>query len=221
MTIKNPITIGERFSRLVVLEVRPTKPGGSRVLVECDCGKQKEVRFSSLRCGDTQSCGCLCSQINKSRITHGFARHAGGTSKSKVYAAWTSMVSRCTKPSSQMYPNYGARGIKICPEWMQFEKFLADMGEPESRDLSLDRIDVDGDYTATNCRWASNIEQQNNKRNSVFIEHNGKRMTVAEWARELGLKVSTLRTRLGRGLPIYQALSTKVRLHRKMKNEAT
>ena len=115
------------------------------------------------------------------------------------------MKSRCRNQNVPNYSSYGGRGIKVCSAWESFDSFLADMGEcPEG--MSIDRINVNGDYTPENCRWATRAEQANNTRANVFIEYQGKKMTRAQWERELGLGATTLRGRLRSGVPLEKAL---------------
>lgn len=116
------------------------------------------------------------------------------------YGSWTSMIRRCTKPEHPSYKNYGGRGIKVCERWMVFENFLSDVGPKPSRRHTIDRIDSDGDYEPKNCRWSTRVEQNRNKSDNVWIEHRGERRTAAEWARVLGIPLSTLRYRFRRGL---------------------
>src|SRR5690606_14083096 len=122
------------------------------------------------------------------RPTHGF-------SKTPTYKSWDSAKQRCTNPADDHWPDYGGRGIGMCARWLQsFENFLTDMGKrPDG--TTLDRLDVNGDYSPENCRWATPIEQHNNKRINTFVEYDGKRQTIAQWSRETGIHPDTLRRR--------------------------
>jgi hypothetical protein len=122
--------------------------------------------------------------------------------------AWRNMHMRCYNPRAVNYPLYGGRGISVCAEWFSFDQFLADMG-PRPAGLTLDRIDSNGDYTPTNCRWASRITQQRNTSRNVFLDINGRRATVAEWAAVSGLNVKTLRKRIQSGWPTDRLLEGK------------
>lgn len=119
------------------------------------------------------------------------------------------MKGRCLNPSYGNYANYGGRGIKVCDRWLEsFENFLADMGEAP-RGTSIDRIDNDGHYTPENCRWATDSEQQNNKRDTVLLTANGKTQTINEWAKETGLDVALIRNRIKRhGWSVEKAINT-------------
>ena len=119
------------------------------------------------------------------------------------------MHTRCTNQNSPQFHNYGGRGIKVCDRWSSFNNFLADMGEAPPG-LSLDRIDVNGDYAPGNCRWATGVQQGRNRRNNTLIEHNGARATLAEWSERTGLHRSTIKDRLAAGASTQEALdSTK------------
>ena len=138
----------------------------------------------------------LCHQTNNGRFapTHGMK----GT---KIYRIWQAMLAR-TRYGRK---DYAGRGIVVCDAWHKFENFYADMGDvPEG--MSLDRIDNNGNYEPSNCRWASHTEQMNNKRNNVFIEWNGKKQTVRQWERELNMKPTTLRSRLKYGWSLEKAM---------------
>lgn len=165
--------IGKRFERLVVMDFEGTIKGNSLWGCLCDCGNGTIVRRNPLVSGMIRSCGCLhresASKIGKlfgPKIIHGHARAI----KSPTYNSWNAMKDRCLNINHVHYPHYGGRGISICDRWMEFDKFLEDMGErPNGK--SLDRIDVDGHYEPSNCRWASQTEQiQNRRKRGYFIE---------------------------------------------------
>lgn len=126
--------------------------------------------------------------------THG---HTKGGKFTKEYAAWANMHARCYRRSSPMYHRYGGRGIAVCKRWHSFENFLSDMGEkPQGK--SLERINNDRNYSPKNCRWATSIEQNSNKSSNRFFTYNGTTMTVAAWAKKLGIHPTTLAARLRR-----------------------
>lgn len=152
--------VGKRFGRLVILEYVGKKHGNYIVRCLCDCGKEHIVRLDCLRNGDTKSCGCL----PRSSYKHGNTKN-GGT---REYHAWKSAKRRCYNPKSISYRHYGGRGIQMCPEWREnFQPFLRDMGNcPQGH--TLDRINNDGNYEPTNCRWATRKEQAQNRRQALI-----------------------------------------------------
>ncbi len=193
---------GKRFGRLVVLEYA----GEKKWKCQCDCGETTIVSGNALNSGSTKSCGCLRIETAKRAK---YVKH--GKSNSPTFIRWRSMKSRCYYPKNVGYPNYGGRGIKVCDRWLGehgFENFLADMGEAPSREYSLDRIDVNGDYTPENCRWATWKEQSNNKRNSRLITHNGRSLTIPQWCDELGFNVNVAYNRYWHGYKTYEELFT-------------
>lgn len=164
---KNLAKNGEKYNRLTVISDIYKKSGNRRYFVDvlCDCGTIKTVREYSLREGLTKSCGCLRKEntenLNKS---HGMYR-------SGAHISWTLMKQRCLNPKDPSYGNYGGRGITYDPHWESFENFYRDMGErPEG--MTLDRIDVNGNYTKENCRWALDSVQAHNRRKMKFLGDN-------------------------------------------------
>ena len=124
------------------------------------------------------------------------------------YRCWANMLDRCIDPSDRNYGNYGGRGIAVCHRWMDFACFLIDMG-PRPAGMSLDRINNDGNYEPGNCRWASKETQVNNTRQNVFVECGGKRLTVSQWAKELGINRQTMQNRLSRGWSLERATTAR------------
>ena len=192
---------GQRFGMLTVLERAGRKRNRVAWRCRCDCGKESIVCALDLRSGDVKSCGCMKgSWIAESKLKHGM-------SGSRLYRVWAGMKDRCLNRNEKEYPNYGERGISVCNEWMEFEPFQKwALANGYSDKLTIDRIDVNGDYCPENCRWATWKEQANNKRNNRFLEFNGRRQTVAQWAEEIGIDWTTLLDRLSRH-SIEEALS--------------
>lgn len=154
-----PIDItGHRFGRLVAVSFVP-KQGW---LCHCDCGHKAVIQRTNLKNGVTQSCGCLHRELARAKLLkHGHTSWQGP--KSKTYMCWRGMIARCTNPKMQNWKWYGGRGITVCDRWRHsFKNFLADMGE-KPPGLSIDRIDVNGNYEPSNCRWATSSEQFRNR----------------------------------------------------------
>jgi hypothetical protein len=120
------------------------------------------------------------------------------------------MLARTSQPTHRQWHNYGGRGITVCDRWLDFEAFAEDMGPTFDTSLELDRIDVNGPYSPGNCRWASRIDQQRNRRNNHRVTWQGRTLTVQDWSEMLGLKPNTIITRLRRGWPVDRAMSKDV-----------
>lgn len=118
-----------------------------------------------------------------------------GITKHPLYQTWANMKNRCYNTKTPDYPNWGGRGIKVCDRWLSSQNFIADLKDSYEKGLTLDRKDVNGDYTPENCRWVNRQVQNNNRRDNNLIEYNGKSQTLSVWARELGIKRSTLSMR--------------------------
>lgn len=134
-------------------------------------------------------------------------KHHGWYGK-KTYTAWAQMKSRCKNRKMDRWHRYGGRGITYSPDWEEFKNFLKDMGEcPEG--MSLDRINNDGNYEKGNCRWATSEEQARNCKNSLWIEHEGERLHVSEWAKRTGINSTVIHNRIKRGWSVERALSPR------------
>ncbi len=170
---------GKRFGKLVVGN-RVANVGTHAVWqCLCDCGVWCEVKGSRLKTGRTVSCGCYrLEQLRKAITKHGKA----GTVE---HQTWKRLRGRCLNPQSPDYHHYGGRGIKVCERWLEsFENFYADMGDRPTSEHSIDRIDVNGDYSPENCRWATPQQQAANRR-KTHVDFDGLSLTVAEWSARL------------------------------------
>lgn len=204
---------GQRFGRWTVLGFAGRKnfPKGRPAymwLCRCECGTERAVSQQPLCNGGSKSCGCLTNEIR-----HSIAFVHGGR-RTPEYQVWCKIKARCCNPNDIGYENYGGRGIKICDRWLHsFADFIQDLGERPSNDHSIDRVDVNGDYEPSNCRWALPDVQHNNKRNSVLLEWNGLKLTPAQWGRKLNIRAGVIRDRIQRGWSISKALSEPVKLN--------
>ena len=194
--------IGKTFGSWAVLERKENdKKNNARFLCKCKCGKEKIVYKQSLVHGISKSCGC--NNYKNLRVTP--TRH--GMSGTPIHTVWTHMRSRCLNSRNKNYKNYGGRGIKICSEWDVFENFYEwSMNNGYRKELSIDRIDNDGNYEPSNCRWATNKVQQNNTRITRKIMINGTQKTISELVNETGIPRATLYARITKNYPAEKLL---------------
>ena len=197
---------GEKYNRWTIIEEVEKKKGKRYFLCRCDCGTIREVRFIALRSGGSKSCGCLRNDKSRERrTTHG----KWGT---KIYECWHHMKQRCLNENDNNYDYYGGRGISVCEEWMDFENFYEwaiENGYKEG--LTLERIDVNGDYCPENCTWVTQAEQLNNTRRTRKITFQGKTQSLKEWWREIkdeiNITYQSLRKRLNNGWEVERAFT--------------
>jgi hypothetical protein len=197
------IVIGQRFGKLRVVSLRQVRPSAYAAIFECDCSRRIEVRPSRVYRGFLQSCGGFGCRI----------RHGHGKSHSPEYYSWMGMIQRCENPKSYGYSYYGARGICVCPRWRQsFDAFFADMGLKPSAHHSIERIDNNGNYQPSNCKWATKAEQMDNNRRTRFLEIDGECLPVRQWAVRSGCPGKIIHQRLSRGWDSKAAVFAPLRL---------
>ena len=199
---------GQKFGRLTVIKiVGKDKYQNIIWLCKCDCGKDVSVRSASLLKGRTVSCDCY----NKEKAKYAFKTH--GLSKTRLYRIWTGIKNRCFNENIPKYKNYGNRGIFVCDEWkndfMSFYNWAMDNGYQD--DLSIDRINVNGNYEPLNCRWITNKEQSRNKRNNNLITYNNETHCISEWAEILGFKPNDIYRRLKLGWCVEKIFNTPIK----------
>lgn len=198
---KNLDLVGKRFGSLTVLNYEYSTKGGKRMWrCVCDCGNESLVQTSNLTTGHIKHCQqCGYKALAEKRTTHGKRR-------TNLYTKWCSMRRRCEEKSCKSYKYYGAKGIKVCEEWKDPEKFFAwaeSHGYEEG--LEIDRIDVKGDYCPENCRFITRIENANNKSNNRYVSYNGETKTLAEMCRKYNLTYNYISKLLRKGLSFGEA----------------
>lgn len=198
---------GQRFGRLIVLNKEPNlKSHSTRWRCKCDCGNIVIVYASSLKSNATQSCGCLW----KERTT----KH--GMYGTRIYRIWDGMKNRCHNPNFKKHQLYFDKGIKVCDEWknnfMSFYNWSIQNGYKNN--LTIDRIDVNGNYEPSNCRWVDYEVQNNNRSINREIEYNGKNYSIKQLSEIYKIKKETLNSRLRNGWSIEKTLTTPVRKRR-------
>ncbi len=164
-------------------------------ICQCSCGTKRRILGTSLRTGRSRHCP-KCRHLQ-----HGHARRSF---PSMEYKVWRSMRARCR--DAEKYPNYAGRGLSVDPRWDKFGNFLVDMGTRPGEEFSIERIDNEKGYGPGNCRWATRLEQSNNRRTNRNITHDGKTQTLTKWAKDIGIHSSSLGRRLDNGWPLAKAL---------------
>lgn len=202
---------GRKFGRLLVIKYAGKK-GNKRKriawLCKCDCGKQVEILGENLKQGISKSCGCYCIQRIKNKNTkHGFT-------KTRIFNIYIKIKERCLNEHSKAYKDYGGRGIVICNEWLgesgfiNFKNWADKNGYSES--LTIDRIDNNGNYEPSNCRWVDKKVQANNRRSNRKIKYNGMEKTIAEWSDFYNIPYMRIYTRLKLKMPLCEVFNTNI-----------
>lgn len=208
----------QKFNNLLVLELYSTDKS-TIWKCQCDCGNITYVAGGHLKDGHTKSCGCLKGEIRNGHFFQGLSgeknpSYKHGLTHTKLYETWSNMKTRCYNQKGRRYKDYGGRKIKVCEEWkndfISFYNWAIANGYKEN--LTLDRINVNGNYEPSNCRWVDWKKQQNNRRNNFIIEYNKTKHTLQEWSEILPINISSsiLRYRILSGWSIEEAFSTPV-----------
>ena len=186
-------------NRLNLIERLPNGYG----MFECKCGTIKKVRISHVKNNAIKSCGCLSKEKSRERLT------THNKSKTRLYNVWRSMCDRCMLPTSRRFSDYGGRGIRICPEWTDFSNFNDwAMSSGYDKSLTLDRIDVNGDYSPTNCRWVNMTTQNRNRRDTFYVEYEGNKVALRDLCDQLKLPHSRIYQRITKyGYSLEEALT--------------
>lgn len=198
--IRNDLT-GKRFGKLTVIGFSHFKGSHSFWNVKCDCGLEKVIRARQLTSGDTKSCGCIGKFSKRYKLDN-----------DRIYRMWNHMLSRCYNKNDSSYYRYGERGIIVCDEWKNsyhtFREWAINNGY--SDELSIDRIDNDGNYNPNNCKFSTAKEQMNNTSTNHRIEYKGEIKTVSQWAELYGMDIMQLENRILRGWDIETALTKPI-----------
>lgn len=189
---------GNKYGRLTVLNnTKKTKKKDILWECMCDCGNKVWLSKGVLKSGNTRSCGCLFKGVTAERNrNNGVLGGDSSNEYAKLYNSWVGMKNRCDSPKNNHYKDYGGRGISVCKEWydwLTFKEWALNNGWKDG--LTIDRVDVNGNYEPSNCRWVTMDVQANNKRNNKMITYQGKTQSLADWCRELNLEYFKIKAR--------------------------
>lgn len=197
----------QRFGQLTVISRARNSGGYAMWNCRCDCGTELIVGGNRLRQGRKNKCASTShKKIRPPSITVEYRSE---------YQSWTNMRARCLHPKNKKYPHYGGRGITIDPRWDEFKNFMLDMGRKPHPRHTIERDDVNGNYEPKNCRWIARKDQGRNKRNSVFVTYQGRRMLLLDLVEELGLSRQIVYGRLKAGWTLAQAIALSVKPYNK------
>jgi hypothetical protein len=202
-------TICSKYGRLAILKILPERNSGHIMAAcLCDCGNEVTVSLSSLRAGRTKSCGCYRKEVTYNTwSTHGLC-------KTRLYSIWTDIKRRCYNSANKRYNCYGGRGISVCDEWLNDFPAFYDWANQSgyAAGLTIDRIDVNGNYEPANCRWATWKQQANNTTRNHMLTYKGETLTLSQWEERTGLNRDLLKDRINKlHWSDERALTTPVR----------
>lgn len=198
--------IGKTFNRLTVLEQLPKTRERTMLRCLCSCGNERIIDKSDVKMGRTKSCGCLAKEMLQLIKT----KH--GLSKTKTWRAWSNMKLRCSVKNKITGEYYYGKGISVCDRWLDsFETFLKDMGEVPFAGAQLDRIDNNGNYEPSNCRWVTVTRNCRNKGNNINITFNSETLCISQWSARFGISIQTISARLKSGWETGRALTQRPR----------
>lgn len=221
---KSGLLTAIRVGKLTVLEKYGIKNNSLFWYCQCDCGQITLASTYQLRSGSKKSCGCsrkeFLSISSKKQSADGIGAfiRSHGLTKHSLYKTWLCMMQRCYHANNPKFSDYGGRGIYVCERWHNISNFIEDMGD-RPKDHTLDRKDNNGPYNPENCRWATLSEQGRNRRENYdgferksnkpkYIEYEGLRLTVSQWAKRIGIHRGALSSRIKNGWPLEKALTT-------------
>lgn len=208
---------GQRFGRLTVIDFAENVNHKNKWLCKCDCGNYKKVSSSDLRANKVKSCGCLWKENS---LLRGKAAYKDGRSKERLYKIYQGMLTRCTNSNREDWKRYGGRGIAICEEWKDYEKFRDwALNNGYQENLTIDRINVNKGYSPGNCRWITLKEQARNKRNTVKLTINGVEKPLATWCEETYKDYNKVLRRKEDGWSDYECLYGKKRKDKGVQHE--
>lgn len=197
---------GRRFDRWFVASFAGRRASDKQYMwcCTCACGATGVVTGAALRSGRSRSCGCFRAEyFSRVKTTHGMT-------KTPEYQTWSGILARCLNPNGPAWGNYGGRGITVCDRWLKFENFFADMGRKPSVMHTLERLNNDGPYDPSNCRWATYTQQNRNRRSNHNLTFGGVTMCIAAWSSRLGFRSGLIWDRLERGWSVADALTRPV-----------
>lgn len=204
------VKIGEKYGRLTIISfAHKSAPQAKKIICLCDCGNEFATRATNLITGNTSSCGCLKKEMRiNANTTHNLTNHP-------LYSKWTGMIGRCKNPNGDFYKDYGGRGIKVSAEWRNNFKAFYDwsIANGWEKGLSIERNDVNGDYSPQNCSWILLKDQSLNTRRNIRITYNGVTMAASRWADELGIIRSTFYNCLREGKTMDQIMRKRGKVY--------
>jgi hypothetical protein len=212
ITIWKEFKIDQILDKLTIIGFYSNPKERHRTYAKCQCACGNEIFLIGKQLRKTRACRCIAKETARKNFTK--HKHTINNVPSGTYTSWANMIQRCCNPKNSWFSDYGGRGIRVCERWSGkdgFQRFLDDMGERPSNKHSIERINNNGNYTIENCKWGTSHEQSRNTRRTHFIEFNGQRLCVVDWARKLGIPRSRIEKRLKLGWSIEDAFSLKIK----------